>query len=180
MGNQQSGGTGGGLPPGFPGGPGQPGKKDQKEKKKKRFESQGGPSRVGKKRVKKGPAPVVRLPKIYPSAKCKLRLLKMQRVNDFLLLEEEFMKNQEILKPKEEKDKELHAAVEELRGTPMNVGTLEEMIDDNHAIVSSSSGPEYYVNITSFVDKDQIEPGSTILTHHKHMSVVGILGEENN
>merc|ERR1712196_691497 len=90
------------------------------------------------------------------------------------------MKNQEILKPKEEKDKELHAAVEELRGTPMNVGTLEEMIDDNHAIVSSSSGPEYYVNITSFVDKDQIEPGSTILTHHKHMSVVGILGEENN
>merc|ERR1711871_1437208 len=151
-----------------------------KEKKKKRFESQGGPSRVGKKRVKKGPAPVVRLPKIYPSAKCKLRLLKMQRVNDFLLLEEEFMKNQEILKPNEEKDKELHAAVEELRGTPMNVGTLEEMIDGNHAIVGASSGPEYYVNITSFVDKDQIEPGSTILTHHKHMSVIGILGEENN
>ena len=183
MGNQQAGGAGGGgLPPGFPGGPGQGGanKKDQKDKKKKRFESQGGPSRVGKKRVKKGPAPVVRLPKIYPSAKCKLRLLKMQRVNDFLLLEEEFMKNQEILKPKEEKDKELHAAVEELRGTPMNVGTLEEMIDDNHAIVGASSGPEYYVNITSFVDKDQIEPGSTILTHHKHMSVIGILGEENN
>jgi 26S proteasome regulatory subunit T2 len=182
MGNQQPGGAGGGLPPGFPGGPGQGGanKKEQKDKKKKRFESQGGPSRVGKKRVKKGPAPVVRLPKIYPSAKCKLRLLKMQRVNDFLLLEEEFMKNQEILKPKEEKDKELHAAVEELRGTPMNVGTLEEMIDDNHAIVGASSGPEYYVNITSFVDKDQIEPGSTILTHHKHMSVIGILGEENN
>merc|ERR1712196_240435 len=88
------------------------------------------------------------------------------------------MKNQEILKPKEEKDKELHAAVEELRGTPMNVGTLEEMIDDNHAIVSSSSGPEYYVNITSFVDKDQIEPGSTILTHHKHMSIVGILADD--
>lgn len=71
MGNQQAGGAGGGgLPPGFPGGPGQGGanKKDQKDKKKKRFESQGGPSRVGKKRVKKGPAPVVRLPKIYPSA----------------------------------------------------------------------------------------------------------------
>jgi 26S proteasome regulatory subunit T2 len=104
----------------------------------------------------------------------------MERVKDFLLLEEEFMKNQEILKPKEEKDKELNKAVEELRGTPMSVGSLEEMIDDNHCIVSSSNGPEYYVNITSFVDKDQIEPGSAVLLHHKTMSVVGLLGDENN
>merc|ERR1719409_405465 len=54
------------------------------------------------------------------------------------------------------------------------------MIDDNHCIVSSSNGPEYYVNITSFVDKDQIKPGSAVLLHHKTMSVVGLLGDENN
>jgi 26S proteasome regulatory subunit T2 len=35
---------------------------------------------------------------------------------------------------------EERAKVDELRGTPMGVGTLEEMIDDNHAIVSSSVG----------------------------------------
>jgi len=57
--------------------------------------------------------------------------------------------------------------VEELRGTPMTVGTLEEIIDDNHAIVSTSSGPECYVSILSIVDKDQIEPGCTVLLHHK-------------
>ena len=34
----------------------------------------------------------------------------------------------------------------------MAVGSLEEFIDENHAIVSSSMGPEYYVNILSFVD----------------------------
>merc|ERR1719348_2394518 len=39
-------------------------------------------------------------------------------------------------------------------------------------------GPEYYVNILSFVDKDQLEPGSSILMHHKHLSVIGILGDE--
>ena len=49
--------------------------------------------------------------------------------------------------------------VEDLRGSPMSVGTLEEIVDDNHAIVSSSVGPEYYVSIMSFVDKDQLEPG---------------------
>jgi hypothetical protein len=49
----------------------------------------------------------------------------------------------------------------------MSVGTLEEMIDDNHAIVSSPMGPEFYVNILSFVDKDSIEPGCTVLLHNK-------------
>merc|ERR1711988_1385055 len=68
--------------------------------------------------------------------------------------------------------------LDELRGTPMGVGTLEEMIDDNHCIVSSSVGPEFYVNILSFVDKDLIEPGCTVLTHNKSLSVVGLLADE--
>lgn len=59
------------------------------------------------------------------------------------------------------------AKVDDLRGTPMTVGSLEEMIDDNHAIVSSSMGPEYYVSIMSFVNKDLLEPGSSVLLHNK-------------
>ena len=30
----------------------------------------------------------------------------------------------------------------------------------------------------SFVDKDQLEPGTSLLTHHKVNSVVGLLGDE--
>ena len=60
----------------------------------------------------------------------------------------------------------------------MSVGNLEEIIDDTHAIVSSSVGPEYYVSIMSFVDKDQLEPGCSILLHNKVLSVVGILQDE--
>ena len=57
--------------------------------------------------------------------------------------------------------------MDELRGTPMSVGTLEEIIDDNHAIVSSSMGPEYYVGIMSFVNQDLLEPGCSVLLHNK-------------
>jgi len=60
----------------------------------------------------------------------------------------------------------------------VQVGNLEEMIDDNHAIVSSSVGPEYYVNIMSFVDRDLLEPGCSVLTHNKVLSVVGILADD--
>lgn len=99
-------------------------------------------------------------------------------MKDFLILEEEFIKNQERLKPKEEKAQEERAKVDELRGMPMMVGTLEEIIDDNHAIVSSSMGPEMYVSILSIVDKDELEPGCSILLHHKHHSVIGVLQDD--
>ena len=68
--------------------------------------------------------------------------------------------------------------MEEIRGTPLTVGTLEEIIDDNHAIVSTTNGPEYYVAMCSFVDRDQIEPGCSVLLHNKVMAVVGLLNDE--
>jgi 26S proteasome regulatory subunit T2 len=119
----------------------------------------------------------------------------MQRIHDHLLIEEEYVENQERLrKAKAAKDSsvpasELDAAdrladergrVDDMRGSPMGVGTLEEMIDDDHAIVSSTTGPEYYVSIMSFVDKDLLEPGASVLLHHKSVSIVGVLTDDTD
>jgi 26S proteasome regulatory subunit T2 len=95
-------------------------------------------------------------------------------------MEEEFIRNHEVFKPHEERDQEEREKLEELRGTPLGVGTLEELIDDNHAIVSSSIGPEYYVNVLSSVNQDLLEPGCSVLLHNKTMSVVGILGDDTD
>ena len=62
----------------------------------------------------------------------------------------------------------------------MNIGTLEEIIDDDHAIVSTNSGPEYYVSIMSFVDRDLLEPGCAVLLNHKHMNIVGVLADDTD
>lgn len=35
---------------------------------------------------------------VYPTAKCRLRLLKLERIKDFLLLEKEYIRNQEVFK----------------------------------------------------------------------------------
>merc|ERR1711988_272004 len=93
-------------------------------------------------------------------------------------MEEEFVASQEQQRPQEESTQQERGKVDDIRGSPMGVASLEEMIDDNHAIISSSIGPEYYVNIMSFVDKDQLEPGSSLLTHSKVNSIVGILADE--
>lgn len=155
--------------------------KDKKEQEKKRkYEPPPGPSRVGRKKKRKGQLgpSSAKLPNITPSARCRLRLLKLERCKDFLLMEEEFIQNQERLKPQEDRNEEERNKVDLIRGSPMMVGTLEEVIDDNHAIVSSSVGPQCYVTIMSFVDKDQIEPGCQVLLHAKTYSVVGLLQDD--
>ena len=88
--------------------------------------------------------------------------------------------NQDRLRPKDDHDEEERTRVDDLRGSPMAVGTLEEIIDDEHVIVSSSTSPEYYVSIMSFVDKDLLEPGCSVLLHHKTMAVVGVLSEDTD
>jgi len=155
------------------------GKQDDKDKKKK-YEPPI-PTRVGKKAKKnKGADTSHKLPAITPHRNCRLKLLKLDRVKDFLLMEEEFIQNQERLKPQEEKQEEERSKVDDLRGTPMSVGSLEEIIDDNHAIVSTSVGSEHYVSILSFVDKDLLEPGCSVLLNHKVHAVVGVLGDDTD
>ncbi|KAI9220812.1 P-loop containing nucleoside triphosphate hydrolase protein [Blastocladiella britannica] len=190
MGQNQS-----GLP-GFPGGGGKGAKKPEEKKKWEPPVA----TRVGKKKKRKGPDAANKLPPVFPTTRCRLKLLKLERIKDYLNIEEEFVSNQEALKPVQESAKRaaaLEAAggdpraaaaaasesderskVDELRGSPMSVSTLDEIVDDDHAIVSSSSGPEYYVSIMSFVDKDLLEPGCTVLTHHRHNSIVGVLGDD--
>lgn len=75
---------------------------------KKKWEPPAAPARVGRKQKRrdKGSSLGTKLPTITPNAKCKLRLLKLERVKDWLLIEEEFVQNQERLKPQEEKNEE--------------------------------------------------------------------------
>ncbi len=39
-----------------------------------------------------------------PHTRCRLKLLKLERIKDFLLMEEVLIQNQERLKPQEQKD----------------------------------------------------------------------------
>ncbi|XP_037272067.2 26S proteasome regulatory subunit Rpt2 isoform X1 [Rhipicephalus microplus] len=167
--NQSQGGSGGGGSGGE--------KKDDKDKKRKHEPPI--PSRVGKRKKRtRGPEAASKLPLVTPHTRCRLKLLKQERIKDYLLMEEEFLRNQERLKPQEEKHEEERSKVDDLRGSPMSVGTLEEIIDDSHAIVSTSVGSEHYVSMLSFVDKDQLEPGCSVLLNHKVHAVVGVLSDD--
>ena len=107
---------------------GEDGKKKKPEKKK--WQPPAPPTRVGKKVKKKGMDGANRLPNVTPASKCMLRKLKLERVKDWLLMEEEFVANQERIKPHTERAEEEKSKLDDLRGSPMSVGNLEEIIDD--------------------------------------------------
>jgi len=162
-----------------PSGAGFGGKKKKDNKKRKKYEPPQ-PTRVGRKKRNRGPQAAIKLSKVFPAKACLLRKTKLDRTADWLELEHVFITNQVKLKPVDEQLSNEQESVNDLMGTPTMIGTLDEIIDDNHAIVSTNHGSQYYTNICSFVDKDQIEPGCTVILNNKTMSVVGLLSDDTD
>ena len=104
--------------------------------------------------------------------------MRYERIKDYLTLEEEFIQNQELQNPQEDRNQEEVTLVDQLRGSPMEVGILEEIIDDDHAIISMPMGFDHYVSIMSFVDKDQLEPGCSVLLNRRDHFIVGVLTDD--
>ena len=153
-----------------------------RQDKKKKWEPPAPPPRVGRKQRRRDAGATGRLPPITPAAKCRLRLLKIDRVKDWLLMEQEYVGGCEAAAggaaAADERADADATRVDDVRGSPLSVGTLEELVDETHAIVSSSVGPEYYVSILSFVDHGALEPGCTVLLHNKALAVVGVLADD--
>ncbi|CAL9145141.1 unnamed protein product, partial [Musa hybrid cultivar] len=139
----------------------------------KKIELAASPSQVKRKQCRqKGSEVVAWFPTITLLSKCRLHILKVELVKDYLLMEVAFAANQERLCPYEEKNEEDCSKFDDLRESPISVRNLDELIDENHVIVSSSIRMKYYVTILSFVDKDQLVLDYAIFMHNKKVVTV--------
>ncbi|TYG61897.1 hypothetical protein ES288_D07G185600v1 [Gossypium darwinii] len=160
---------------GIPGGlnrQGLPGDKklNGSDKKDKKFEPAAPPARVGSKQHKqKGSEVVAWLLTVTPLSKCKLQLLKLEQIKDYLLMEEEFVVNQKRLKPQEEKAEEDRFKFDDLRGSSMSgilchIGGLDAQIQEIKEVVELPlTHPELYEDIGIKPPKGVIlyeEPGT--------------------
>ena len=155
--------------------------KDDKKKDPKKPMQKPAPSLVHlgkKKKKKKGVETASKLPTITPTTKCLLRMRKAERIKDYLLMEEEYIKTQNANKePDNAKEDEEKNTIDLLRGSPVIIGTLEEIITEDHAIVEVS-GSEFYVKILSIVDKEQLELGCSVLVRENTYNIVGVRADE--
>ncbi len=112
------------------------------QKEKPKYEPLPQPTtRIGrKKRKQAGPNAAAKLPVVYPTARCKLKYLRMQRIHDHLLLEEEYVENQERIRKAKaantgppsadseanDRNADERSRVDDMRGSPMGVGNSED------------------------------------------------------
>ncbi|KAK8813851.1 hypothetical protein WA556_000422, partial [Blastocystis sp. ATCC 50177/Nand II] len=121
-----------------------------------------------------------KIPTITPATKCKLRLLQLQRVYDYLQVENAYIKNRTEAKKEDGLPEENELTIESIRGSPLTISTVEEIVDDDHVIISIRGILEYLVGVASFVDRDLLEPGVSVLVNSLSMFVVGIVQENTN
>jgi len=121
-----------------------------------------------------------KLPQINPKAQCNLKKLRLERLKDILSIERDFIQNQEIIKPNEQQEKDNKEKVESIRGMPLQVSRLQEMINDNHAIIAQSNTMHYYVPVLSIVDRKLLQPGAEVLVHNRTLAVVGVLQNDED
>lgn len=153
--------------------------KNDKNDKKKKYERPL-PTTIGQKKRRRGPDTSEKIPTVFPNTACKLRQLKLDRINDFLLIEEEYLSICQMGETDKVQMEDDRKDVENIRGETMIIGELEEVIDDEHAIVSIPGHGEHYVTIMSFVDKEMLELSGSVILDDKIKYIVGVLDDDTN
>lgn len=67
---------------------------------------------------------------VVPRRQCLLRLLRQTRVEDYLKLEEEFIRRRKALRPTDLTRRQENQQVQDLRGSPVILARIHELFDD--------------------------------------------------
>lgn len=105
-----------------------------------------------------------------------IRLKDLQRIIEFLDIQEEYIKDEqknlkrELIRAREE--------IKRIQSVPLVIGQFLELIDANYGIVSSTAGSNYYVRILSTLNRELLKTSSSVALHRHSHSVVDILPPE--
>ena len=101
---------------------------------------------------------------------------KLCRQLDFLQLQEDYIRDElknlkcELLYAQEE--------VKRIQSVPLVIGQFLEAIDQNYAIVGSTTGSIYYVRILSTIDRELLKPNASVALHKHSNALVNVLPPE--
>ena len=116
--------------------------------------------------IQRPSAPFAELPKhagADENADVYLKLKKLEKELDLLLLQEDYIKDEqrhlkrELVRAQEE--------VKRIKSVPLVIGQFLEPVDEDSGIVSSTTGSNYVVRILSTLDRELLKPSSSVALH---------------
>lgn len=93
------------------------------------------------------------------------------------------LKNKDISRENVQIKKEneiLKRELDKLRIPPLILGTILDKVNERKAVVKSSTGPNFLVNLSQFVDPEDITPGARVCLNQQTLAVVEVLPKEKD
>ncbi|HIP84157.1 MAG TPA: AAA family ATPase [Methanothermococcus okinawensis] len=104
-------------------------------------------------------------------AELESKILKLELENKNL--------QREIIQLKKENEI-LKRELDKLRIPPLILGTVTDKVGKRKAVVKSSTGPSFLVNISQFVDHEEIVPGARVCLNQQTLVIVDVLPREKD
>ncbi|MDI6902155.1 MAG: proteasome-activating nucleotidase [Methanocellales archaeon] len=87
--------------------------------------------------------------------------------------ERRFAENQKIQYERE--IRKLRSELERLKGPPLVVGTILDVLENEKVVIKSSTGPKFVVNASQFIEGSDLLPGTRVALNQQTLAVVGVL-----
>ena len=100
------------------------------------------------------------------------RNLKLRDANRKVENEKRSAENQKVRYEREVR--KLRSELERLKGPPLLVGTVLDVLDDNRVVIKSSTGPKFVVNASQFIEEELIA-GARVALNQQSLAIVGAL-----
>lgn len=76
--------------------------------------------------------------------------------------------------------KDLKSEFEKLKSPPLVAATILDKTPDGKAIVKSTSGPEFLVEVSKFINQDELQPGARVGLNQRTLNVMEVLPPEKD
>ncbi len=88
-------------------------------------------------------------------------------------LEKRFTENQKLKYERE--SRQLKSELERLKMTPQVVGSVVDVLDGNKVVIRSSTGPQFVVGASQFLNSSDLVPGTRVSLNYQTLAVTSIL-----
>ena len=88
-------------------------------------------------------------------------------------LEKRFTESQSLKYERELR--QLRSELDRLKMPPLVVGTVVDVLDNGKVIIRSSTGPQFVVGASQFINGSELIPGAAVSLNYQTLAVVGIL-----
>lgn len=76
--------------------------------------------------------------------------------------------------------KDLRSEFEKLKSPPLVAATILDVLPNGKSIVQSSSGPKFLVEVSKFIDEDELKPGTRVGLNQRTLNIMDILPSEKD